>query len=73
VKTMMIYTHVLNRGDLGVRSPADTLWRAIPSAFADSRQLLSQPNSLRREIPPSHQLEAGERFDEDLGDADDDN
>ncbi len=25
VRTTMIYTHVLNRGALGVRSPADTL------------------------------------------------
>jgi len=25
VATTMIYTHVLNRGGLGVRSPADTL------------------------------------------------
>ncbi len=25
VKTTMIYTHVLNRGGLGVRSPVDTL------------------------------------------------
>ena len=68
----MIYIHALNRGGLGVRSPADTLWRAIPAAFENSRQLLSQPNSLRTEIPPSHQLEAGEEFDEDPGDADDD-
>ena len=72
VKTTMIYTHVLNRGGLGVRSPADTLWRPIPTAFQDSRQRLSQPNSLRTEIPPSRQLEAGEGFDEDLDDADDD-
>jgi integrase len=25
VKTTMVYTHVLNRGGLGVRSPADSL------------------------------------------------
>ena len=25
VKTTMVYTHVLNRGPTGVRSPADTL------------------------------------------------
>jgi len=25
VKTTMVYTHVLNRGGLGVKSPADTL------------------------------------------------
>ena len=29
VSTTMIYTHVLNRGGLGVRSPADTLWREV--------------------------------------------
>ncbi len=28
VKTTMIYTHVLNRGGKGVRSPLDTLRRA---------------------------------------------
>jgi len=68
----MIYTHVLNRGGLGVRSPADVLWRAIPTAIPDSRRLPSPPNSLRTEIPPSHQLEAGEGFDEDFEEADDD-
>jgi site-specific recombinase XerD len=26
VKTTMIYTHVLNRGGLGVRSPVDAPW-----------------------------------------------
>lgn len=72
VKTTMIYTHVLNRGGLGVRSPADVLWRAIPAAFPASRRLASPPNSLRTEIPPSHQLEAGEGFDEDFEEADDD-
>jgi integron integrase len=72
VKTTMIYTHVLNRGGLGVRSPADTLWRAIPRAFADPRQLHPQPNSIRAEIPTSHQLEAGEEFEEEPSDADDD-
>jgi hypothetical protein len=30
VKTTMIYTHVLNRGGLGVRSPADGLLGAAP-------------------------------------------
>ncbi len=28
VKTTMIYTHVLNRGGLGIRSPLDTVWRS---------------------------------------------
>jgi integron integrase len=72
VKTTMIYTHVLNRGGVGVRSPADVLWRAIPAAFPASRQLPSLSNSLGGEIPPSHQLEAGEGFDEDFEEADDD-
>ncbi len=26
VKTTMVYTHVLNRGGLGIRSPLDTIW-----------------------------------------------
>jgi hypothetical protein len=68
----MIYTHVLNRGGLGVRSPADTLWRAIPTAFEDSRRLLAQPNSLRTGIPPSRQLEAGEELEQEPNDTDDD-
>ena len=28
IRTTMIYTHVLNRGPLGVRSPADRIWSA---------------------------------------------
>ena len=28
IRTTMIYTHVLNRGPLGVRSPADRVWRS---------------------------------------------
>lgn len=67
----MIYTDVLNRGGLGVRSPVDTLWRAIPTGFEDSRQLPSQPDSLRTQIPPSHQLEAADEFDEDPDNVDD--
>jgi integron integrase len=72
VKTTMIYTHVLNRGGLGVRSPADVLWRAIPAAFPDSRRLLSQPKSFRAEIPPTHQIEAGQDSGEDSEDSRDD-
>jgi len=37
LNTTMIYTHVLNRGGLGVRSPAD-LGRAAPSGAASWRQ-----------------------------------
>ncbi len=29
VKTAMIYTHVLNRGVKGVKSPADSLWSSM--------------------------------------------
>lgn len=72
VKTTMIYTHVLNRGGLGVRSPIDTLWRAISTGFEDSRQLPSQPNSLRTQIPSSHQLEAADEFGENPRGVDDD-
>jgi site-specific recombinase XerD len=38
VSTTMIYTHVLNRGALGVRSPADRLQQSEPrlaAAFRD--------------------------------------
>ena len=35
VRTTMIYTHVLNRGGLGVRSPADLLDLGGSAAFAD--------------------------------------
>ena len=68
----MISMQVLNCGVVGVRDTADSLLNSIPTAFQDSRQRLSQPNSLRTEIPPSRQLEAGEGFDEDLDDTDDD-
>jgi integron integrase len=36
VTTTMIYTHVLNRGGLGVRSPADALDLAASAGFPDS-------------------------------------
>jgi len=72
VKTTMIYMHVLNRAGVGVRSPADALWRSIPRASLDATLLLSQPNSLRSEVPPSHQLEAGEQYDEESTDPNDD-
>lgn len=35
VSTTMLYTHVLNRGGLGVRSPADLLGGILPAAFTD--------------------------------------
>ena len=69
----MIYTHVLNRaGTRGVRSPADTLWRSIPRASPDARQLLPQSNSLPAETPPSRRQEAGEHFEDDPEDSGED-
>lgn len=35
VPTTMVYTHVLNRGGLGVRSPADLLGGALLAVFTD--------------------------------------
>ena len=57
VKTTMIYTHVLNRGGRGVRSPADLLWsRGGVAAAPDLTGLVSQPISLPAVIPPERQL-----------------
>ncbi len=73
VKTTMIYTHVLNRpGTLGVRSPADQLWRLTPPGSSDTRLLRSQPNTSERSLPPSRQLEAGEVDAAPFGAPDDD-
>ena len=58
VKTTMIYTHVLNRGGRGVRSPADILWAGV-AAGPDPRQLSSQSNYLTSLVPPERQLLAG--------------
>ena len=73
VKTTMIYTHVLNRpGTLGVRSPADVLWRPSLTGSVSTRRLSSQPNSWRGPLPPERQLEAGVMDPEHPGDEDDD-
>jgi integron integrase len=57
LKTTMIYTHVLNRGGRGVRSPADLLWsRGGVAAPPDLIGLTSQPNYLRPVLPPERQL-----------------
>jgi len=66
VKTTMIYTHVLNRGGRGVRSPADLLWSGACSR-SDTTQLSSQPNFLASVIPPERQIAAGEELPDDLG------
>jgi integron integrase len=72
VKTTMIYTHVLNRGGIGVRSPADALWRSTPTARTDTRQLPSQSNSLTVGLHASRQLEAGQPDPEAFEDFEDD-
>ena len=73
VKTAMIYTHVLNRpGTLGVRSPADVLWRPGFSRLPDTRRRALLSNSPTVAIPPSHQLEPGETVSEPPEDLDDD-
>jgi len=57
VRTTMIYTHVLNRGGRGVRSPADLLWtRGGVATAPDLSALTSQPISLPTVIPPERQL-----------------
>jgi integron integrase len=58
VKTTMIYTHVLNRGGRGVRSPVDGLWHpdAASAALSTLRRLSLQPNYLAPGVPPDHQL-----------------
>ena len=63
VKTTMIYTHVLNRGGRGVRSPADILWAgAGVSGGSNARQLFPQSNYLTSLVPPERQLLAGEEL-----------
>jgi integron integrase len=64
VKTTMIYTHVLNRGGRGVRSPADMLWAGVAGSPA-VRQLSLQPNFYAPALPADHQLTAGEEFTDD--------
>jgi Phage integrase family len=53
VSTTMIYTHVLNRGPAGVRSPADSLAaRDAPYEPRPTQLLLRYPASPRRLTPP---------------------
>lgn len=73
VKTTMIYTHVLNRpGTLGVRSPADVLWRPGLAGLPKTRLRDLQPNSLTPPLPPQRQLEAGEMDAQPTEELDDD-
>lgn len=53
VATTMIYTHVLNRGGLGVRSPFDQLPAAIPQAtYTRASQVQIQPKASPTPWPP---------------------
>lgn len=71
VKTTMIYTHVLNRGARGVRSPADLLWsRRGIAAPPDLIRLSSQSNVPHRALPPERQLMPGEQDDDNWKDTD---
>jgi hypothetical protein len=57
VKTTMIYTHVLNRGGRGVRSPANLLWsKGGVAAPPDLLRLTSQSNYPGSPLPPERQL-----------------
>jgi hypothetical protein len=57
LKTTMIYTHVLNRGPLGVASPADFLYRngkeppVIPGPYKIPTKPPSNPSDLMRRMP----------------------
>ena len=42
VKTTMVYTHVLNRGGRGVRSPVDSLGAPWPAGVIDRNQITPQ-------------------------------
>jgi hypothetical protein len=57
----MIYTRVINRpGTLGVRSPADVLWRPTLTGPPDTRRLHSQSNILGSPLLPLRQLKSAE-------------
>ena len=64
VKTTMIYTHVLNRGVRGVRSPVDILFAGVPGS-PSARQLGLPSKFLTSLVPPERQLEAGETLPDD--------
>jgi integron integrase len=71
VKTTMIYTHVLNRGGRGVRSPADTLWtRGGVAGPPDLIGLTSQPNYFSPVLPPERQLLPAQSDADDWTDTD---
>ena len=71
VKTTMIYTHVLNRGGRGVRSPADLLWtRSGVAAPPSLIRLTSQPKLQSPLLPPERQLMPAEEDGDDWIDTD---
>ena len=71
VKTTMIYTHVLNRGGRGVRSPADLLWsRGGVAAPPSLIRLSSQPKAPAAPLPPERQLLPAEQDRDDWLDTD---
>ena len=71
VKTTMIYTHVLNRGGRGVRSPADLLWsRGGIAAPPSLTRLSSQSKSLSPVLPPERQLMPAQEDGDDWNDTD---
>jgi hypothetical protein len=73
VKTTMIYrTSSTASGTLGVRSPADVLWRPSFAGLPDTRRRALQSNTPTLAIPPSHQLEPGEIVTQAPEDFDDD-
>ena len=50
VKTTMIYTHVMNRGGMGVRSPADALLSGREGAVSQDPAKMPTPTTgIRRE------------------------
>lgn len=51
-----IYTHVLNRGPAGVRSPADSLWGCHRGCYADLHNILLIRSSPRRKSPKLSRL-----------------
>lgn len=72
VSTTTLSTHVLNRGGLGVRSPADLLGGALPAVFTDSTasrtmvrdwavrgRLIHKLGGLRGDAASAHCVEAG--------------
>jgi integron integrase len=69
VKTTMIYTHVLNRGGRGVRSPADILWAGFPGG-RNAGQLSPQSNYLTSLVPPERQLLPAEELPDELASED---